>query len=64
MWFGNSTLLFLKDMARVVRVTEAEILCGDWTDPKWCRVPVLLGQGNRAGIIFSSYFLFSPGFSS
>lgn len=46
-WLGNSTLLFLKDMARVVGVTEAEILCGDWADPQWCRLPVLLGQGNE-----------------
>ena len=31
----------------MVGVTEAEILCGDWADPQWCRLPVLLGQGNE-----------------
>lgn len=39
-----------KDVARVGRAKEAEILCGDGAYPHWrCRVPVLLGQGNREG---------------
>lgn len=50
-----------KDVARVVGVTEAEILCGDWADPHWrCKLPLLLGPGNQRRIIFYSYFLFSP----
>ena len=36
-----------KDVARVVGVTEAEILCGDWADPQWCMLPILLDQGNQ-----------------
>ena len=42
------SILFLKDVAGTVGVTEAEILCGDGADAhSWCRLPVLLGQGKE-----------------
>lgn len=42
------SVLFLKDVAERVGVTELEILCGDGADAHlWCRLPVLLGQGKE-----------------
>lgn len=44
-WFGNSTL-FLRTWLESLELQKLGF-CGDWAGPQWCKLPILLDQGNR-----------------